>query len=62
MRGRIESVVDSKVEQLRSNHGLRVKDSQSIVEITVVCNKCGGQYHVDELLDDGECDCFRDAD
>lgn len=58
MRGRMEAVVDSKIEQLREHHDLKITAPQPIIGVDVVCNSCGEQLGVDELLDGGACGCY----
>lgn len=57
LRGRTESVTESKLEQLRQSEELVLGETQLFVDINVLCNDCGQQFTVDELLDRGGCEC-----
>ncbi|MFC7229719.1 hypothetical protein N0B31_20140 [Salinirubellus salinus] len=57
LRGRTSAVTESKLEQLRAGDHLTLGEFRTIVSTSVVCEDCGGQYEVVELLDRGGCDC-----
>jgi hypothetical protein len=57
LRGRTSAVTKSKLEQLRAGEHLSLGEFRTIVSTSVVCEDCGGQYEVVELLDRGGCDC-----
>jgi hypothetical protein len=57
LRGRVETVTNGKLDQLRSNGELTLGSHRTVVDIKVVCEDCHAQYGVFELLDRGECDC-----
>lgn len=60
LRGRLLSVTDSKLDQLEQNGHLTLGESRTFVDINVLCEDCGAQYGIDELLDRGGCDCEAD--
>ena len=57
LRGRVERVVRDTVDRLRTAGRLSVGDYRVFVSVDVLCQDCGGQYTVGELLDRGHCDC-----
>lgn len=60
-RGRLTAVVDSKLGQLRNAEDLRLGDYRVMADVSVLCNDCGAQLPVDELLEAGSCNCPRDT-
>lgn len=61
LRGRTAAVVADKVEQLRTAGDLDVGEFRTIVDVSVVCESCGEQYAVSDLLDRGTCRCEDDG-
>jgi hypothetical protein len=57
LRGRMVSVTEGKLEQLRNNGALTLGDFRTIAEIQVICEDCNTQYDILELLDRGGCEC-----
>ena len=57
LRGRTAAVTESKLEQLRDSNHLTLGEFRLFVDVTVFCEDCGQQYEVDELLEQGGCDC-----
>jgi len=57
LQSRVESVVRDTVERLGNAGRLSVGDYRVFVSVDVLCQDCGGQYAVGELLDRGHCDC-----
>ena len=57
LRGRIRTVTDSKLEQLRRSGDIDVGSFRTLVEVKVLCEDCGTQYDIETLLDNGECAC-----
>lgn len=57
LRGRTSTVTEGKLEQLRDGGEITLGDFRTVVDITVLCEDCGGQYEVTELLERGGCDC-----
>lgn len=60
LRGRMVSVTEGKLEQLRDNEELPLGDFRTIAEIQVICEDCNTQYDVLELLDRGGCECSNE--
>jgi len=57
LRFRTTSVPRSNLRQLRDADGVALGDFRLLVSATVICEDCGQQYGVAELLDLGGCDC-----
>jgi hypothetical protein len=57
LRGRLGTVTDEKLDRLASGDHLRIGEFRTFTEVTVLCEDCGSQYGVGELLDRGACDC-----
>lgn len=57
LRGRMVSVTEGKLEQLRSSSALTLGDFRTIAEIQVICEDCNTQYDILELLEQGSCEC-----
>lgn len=57
IRGRMVSVTEGKLEQLRDSGELTLGDFRTIAELQVICEDCNTQYDAIELLDRGGCEC-----
>lgn len=57
LRGRVDSVTEGKLEQLRDSGALSIGEFRTLVDVRVVCEDCNAQYDVVDLLEDGGCDC-----
>ncbi|WP_458188836.1 rod-determining factor RdfA [Haladaptatus sp. NG-WS-4] len=57
LRGRILRVTDSKLDQLQRSNDIEPSEYRTFVEVNVLCENCGRQYGVDELLERGGCSC-----
>ena len=57
LRGRVDSVTEGKLEQLRNSAELTLGEFRTLVDLRVICEDCNGQYDVVELLERGGCDC-----
>lgn len=57
LQSRVEHVVRDTVDRLTGAGRLSVGDYRVLVSVDVLCQDCGGQYTVGELLDRGHCDC-----
>jgi len=57
LQSRVESVGRDTVDRLGNAGRLSVGDYRVFVSVDVLCQDCGGQYAVGELLDRGHCDC-----
>lgn len=57
LRGRLVSVTESKLEQLRGTSRLTLGEFRIIVDLHVLCTECNTQQDVSTLLRAGGCDC-----
>jgi len=57
LRGRMVSVTEGKLEQLRANDELTLGEFRTLADIRVVCEDCNTQYDALELLNHGGCQC-----
>ncbi len=54
---RTQVVTDSTIEELVNAELLRDRPYEVFVNVRVVCNDCGTDYAVEELIERGGCDC-----
>ena len=57
LKRRMSTITDGKLEQLRNSGQLTLGEFEAYVDVRILCEDCGTQYQVDELLDNGACDC-----
>jgi hypothetical protein len=57
LRSRLTSVVEANLDRLRSTDRLTLGEFRLFVDVDVLCEDCGAQYRVVELLKRGGCDC-----
>jgi hypothetical protein len=57
LRNRTTTVVESKLDSVRSSDELTLGRFRVLVNVEVVCEDCSTQYDVGTLLDQGGCDC-----
>lgn len=57
LQGRIETVVESKLQQLRNADNITLGKFRPFVEVSILCEDCGKQYEITELLEQGGCEC-----
>lgn len=57
LRGRLVSVTESKLEQLRDSSRLTLGEFRVMVDVRVLCTDCNSQQAVTDLLASGGCDC-----
>lgn len=57
LQGRVERVVTDTVDRLAADGRLTVGDYRVFVSVELLCQDCGRQYSVAELLTRGGCDC-----
>ena len=57
LRGRVDTVTEGKLEQLRSGGHLDVGSFRTLVDVRVVCEDCNTQFDVVDLLERGHCEC-----
>lgn len=61
LRGRLVSVTETKLEQLRDTPHLTLGEFRVMVDVGVLCTECNSRYGVVELLSEGGCDCRTDG-
>lgn len=57
LQGRVETVVRDAVERLVTAERLSLGKYRVLVSVDVLCEDCGGQFSVGELLTRRRCDC-----
>lgn len=57
LRSRTAAVSENIVENLASTDRIQVGDFEVLVDVRVFCRDCGTQYDVQDLLDEGHCEC-----
>lgn len=57
LRSRLSSVCETNLEQLRDTDRITLDEFRLFVSVDVLCEGCGSQYTVAELLERGGCDC-----
>jgi hypothetical protein len=57
LRGRVDSVTEGKIEQLRTAGDLDIGEFRTLVDVRVVCEDCNTQFDAVELLERGGCNC-----
>jgi hypothetical protein len=57
LRGRMTSVTDGKLEQLRSRNIVDLGEFHTLANIQVICEDCNAKFDVLELLERGGCNC-----
>ena len=57
LRGRVDSVTEGKLEQLRHSGHLTLGEFRTLVDVRIVCEDCNAQYDVVELLENEGCGC-----
>lgn len=57
LRGRTVTVTEGKLDQLEKGDHIVLGNARVLAEINVLCEDCGAQYEIEELLQRGGCDC-----
>jgi hypothetical protein len=57
---RTHSVIDQRVETLRDTDRISLGEFEVFVDVQVLCQSCGTQHSIAELLDEGGCGCTID--
>lgn len=57
---RTNSVIEERVEWLRDTDRLEITEFQVLLDAQVLCQNCGTQHTVVDLLEHGGCDCHPD--
>jgi len=59
LRQRTASVTETKLDGLRGADELHLGPHRVLVDVQVLCERCGKQYEISGLLESGACDCFE---
>lgn len=59
LRSRLRSITEGSLDRLRSTDRLTLGNFRLFVDVDVLCEDCGAQYGVVDLLERGGCDCER---
>ncbi|GAB3676433.1 rod-determining factor RdfA [Halopiger thermotolerans] len=62
LRNRTAAVTEDTIAQLERGDVLDIGEFNVLVNVTVTCEECRTQYTVQDLLEQGGCDCQRSAD
>jgi len=57
LRGRMVSVTEGKLEQLRNSDELTLGEFRTLADIRVICEDCNTQFDVLDFLERGGCNC-----
>lgn len=57
LRGRMASVTEGKLEQLRASDELTLSEFRTLADIRVICEDCNTRYDILDLLSQGGCSC-----
>ncbi|MFC4989774.1 MULTISPECIES: rod-determining factor RdfA [Saliphagus] len=57
LASRTQVVTDSTLEELSRAELLSDREYETFVNVRAVCNNCGTDYTIDELISQGGCDC-----
>lgn len=60
LRGRMVSVTEGKLEQLRRSEDFTLGEFRTLADIQIICEDCNTQFSVLELLDRKGCHCSED--
>ncbi len=60
LRSRLRSVTETNLTQLRDTGRLVLGDYRLFIDVDVLCEDCGAQYGITELLERGGCNCRSD--
>lgn len=58
---RTRSVAEKRLEQSRDTDRLNLAEFDAFVSLEILCQRCGTLHNIDELLDNGGCDCLSDT-
>jgi len=61
LRARLRSITEGSLDRLRSTDRITLGSFRLFVDVDVLCEDCGAQYGVVDLLERGGCDCDEDA-
>ncbi|MFU1783311.1 rod-determining factor RdfA [Haloarcula japonica] len=62
LQSRVSNVIETKIAALKKSGAVSLDEFQVIVDVRVICERCGTQKDVISLLDDRKCDCTQLGD
>lgn len=62
LKGRLTTVAEDRIQRLTDTDQLDVGAIRVITNVTTVCEDCGAQYDLVELLQRGGCECEREPE
>ncbi|WP_435185628.1 rod-determining factor RdfA [Halobellus sp. EA9] len=62
LRNRFVAVIENNLEQLRDNQQITLGEFNVLLDIQILCERCGTSYSIGELFDRGGCECERDTE
>jgi hypothetical protein len=60
--GRMTSVTEGKLEQLRNSDELTLGEFRTLANIQIICEDCNARFDVIELLERGGCECVDEVE
>lgn len=61
LKRRMTTISENKIERLRNTDRITLGEFNLLIDIRILCEDCGAQYPVTELLDQGACDCSQNS-
>ena len=58
LKRRMTTITESKIAQLRNSDRLAIGEFETFIDVRVLCEECGTQYQVSDLLTQGKCECY----
>jgi hypothetical protein len=58
---RTRSVTEERIENLRATDRVDIDEFEVLLDLNVLCQRCGTQYDLEEFFDGRGCDCRRDS-
>jgi hypothetical protein len=62
LKRRLSTITNGKLEQLREADHITLGEFNVLLDLRVLCEDCGTQYQLSDLLDTRTCECEQDAD
>jgi hypothetical protein len=62
LKRRLSTITTGKLEQLQAADQLALGEFNVLLDLRVLCEDCGTQYQLSDLLDARACECVQDAD
>jgi hypothetical protein len=62
LKRRLSTITNGKLDQLRAADQLTLGEFNVLLDLRVLCEDCGTQYQLSDLLDTRTCECGQDAD